>query len=99
MDESTARERANAHAQAIVAGDMGRAGRDLSPEVMEVAGAVMKQMPRPVTGAEVVSVESDGDTTICRICYTGHDSEVTVASHWQNVDGEQKIVWLTVDEG
>ena len=83
MDETTVRESANAHAQAIVAGDLGRAGSDLSAEAMESAGTVMKQMPRPVTAAEVVSVESDGDAMVCRIRYSGDESEATVASRWQ----------------
>ncbi len=71
MDETTVRESANAHAQAMVAGDLGRAGSDLSPEAMESAGTVMKQMPRPVTAAEVVSVEPDGDAMVCKIRYSG----------------------------
>ncbi len=98
MDETTVRESANAHAQAIVAGDLGRAGSDLSPEAMESAGTVMKQMPRPVTAAEVVSVESDGDAMVCRILYSGDESEATVASRWQERNGEPKIVLLTLED-
>ncbi len=96
MDETTVRESANAHAQAIVAGDLGRAGSALSPEAMESAGAVMKSMPRPVTAAEVVSVEADGDAMVCKIHYSGADSEATVASRWQEMNGEPKIVRLDV---
>jgi hypothetical protein len=94
MDETTVRDSANAHAQAIVAGDLGRAGSDLSPEAMESAGTVMKQMPRPVTGAEIVSVEADGDAMVCKIRYSGDESEAMVASRWQEKDGEPKIVRL-----
>jgi len=94
MDETTVRDSANVHAQAIVAGDLGRAGSYLSPEAMESAGTVMKQMPRPVTGAEVVSVEPDGDAMVCTIRYSGDESEATVASRWQEKDGEPKIVGL-----
>ncbi len=83
MDETTVRESANAHAQAIVAGDLNRAASDLSAEAMESAGAVMKSMPRPVTGAEVLSAESDGDAMVCSIRYSGDESEATVASRWQ----------------
>jgi hypothetical protein len=94
MDATTVRDSANAHAQAIVAGDLGRAGSDLSPEAMESAGTVMKQMPRPVTGAEIVSVEADGDAMVCKIRYSGDESEATVASRWQEKNGEPKIVRL-----
>ena len=59
---------------------------------MESAGAVMKAMPRPVTGAEVLSVDAEGDAMVCRIRYSGDESEATVASRWQERNGEPKIV-------
>jgi hypothetical protein len=94
MDETTVRESANAHAQAMVAGDLKRAGSDLSPDAVESAGTVMKSMPRPITDAEIVSVSADGDAMVCTIRYLGSESEALVASHWQDVNGEPKIVHL-----
>ena len=99
MDESTIRERAEAHSQAILAGDIPRAASDLSPEAMENSGAVMRAMPRPVVGAEVISAEADGDAVVCKIRYAGEDSEVLVASRWGDVAGETKIVELSLAEG
>jgi hypothetical protein len=94
MDENTVRARAEAHAQAMVAGDLNRAASDLSPEAMENAGAVMRAMPRPVTDAEVLTADADGDAIVCKIRYSGETREATVASRWQDQNGELKIVKL-----
>jgi hypothetical protein len=94
MEESTVRARAEAHSHAIVAGDLNRAASDLSAEAMETAGAVMKAMPRPVTDAEVLTADTDGDAIVCKIRYSGEASETTVASRWEDVAGELKIVRL-----
>ena len=34
---------------------------------------------------------------VCRIRYSGDESEATVASRWQERNGEPKIVLLTLD--
>ncbi len=99
MEDSTVRARAEAHSQAMVAGDLPRAASDLSAEAMEGVGPVMRAMPRPVTGAEVLTTETDGDAIVCKIRYSGDDDEALVASRWEDVDGELKIVELALAEG
>jgi hypothetical protein len=96
MDESAVREHADAHGQAVAAGDLNRAGGDLTKEAMASAGSVMKSLPRPVTGAEVRSIESAGDAYIVLIRYAGDDSEVMVRSRWIDEDGTPKIAELSL---
>jgi len=96
MDESTVRERAEAHGQAVVDRDFGKAGSDLHGEAEAHAPGVMKQLPRPTTSAEVVGVEPQGDEIVCLIRYGGEDAETVVASTWRDVDGTPRIVALAV---
>ncbi len=96
VDEETVRGRAADHGNAVVAGDIRKAGTDLTPAAMAKAGAVMAKLPKPATSAEVVSVETSGDNVVARILYRGSDSETTVASTWGEQEGRPMIVDLEV---
>jgi hypothetical protein len=99
MDETTIRDAAETHARATVERDYGTAGSYLSPEMQATAGEVMKAMPRPLTGSEVLSVEGDGGAYTARIRYSGEDgAATTVDSRWEDVDGRPTIVALDVVE-
>ena len=99
MDETTVREAAETHARATVERDYQTAGSYLSPEMQATAGEVMREMPRPLTGSEVQSVERERDALVCRIRYTGEgNAATTVASRWENVSGKPTIVRLDVVE-
>jgi hypothetical protein len=95
MDEPMVRERAEAHAQAMVDGDLRRAASDLTPEAQAGAAAVMKKMPNPVQGAQVQDVASDGDVVVATILYTGGSAELLVESRWEERDGRAMIVTLS----
>jgi hypothetical protein len=96
MDEQTVREAAETHARATVERDYGTAGSYLSDDAKAVAGEVMQAMPRPLVGCEVESVEATADGFTANIRYTGDDGATTVASHWEDVDGNPTIVGLDV---
>jgi hypothetical protein len=96
MDETTIRERAEAHSQAVVDRDFGKAGGDLTGNAEANAADVMKQLPRPTTSAEVTSVETRGDEVVCHIRYGGEGAETTVVSTWRDVDGTPRIVEFAV---
>ncbi len=98
MDEQAVREAAETHAQATVERDYATAGSYLTQEMMANAGEVMQAMPRPLTSAEVVSVEPAGEAVACRIRYAGENGATTVESRWEDVGGEPKIVALEVVE-
>ena len=98
MDEQTVREAAEIHARATVERDYPTAGSYLGDGMMDAAGAVMKEMPRPLTGSEVTSVEETDGGYTCRIRYTGESGATDVDSHWADVDGSPTIVGLEVVE-
>lgn len=94
MDEQKVREHATAHADAVVAGDLRQAGSDLDEGMQETAGQVMRGLPRPVTGAEIESVEESGAETTVLLRYSGEDKSVLVESRWAERDGRPKIIGL-----
>ena len=98
MDEQTVREAAEIHARATVERDYPTAGSYLGDGMMDAAGDVMKEMPRPLTGSEVTSVEETERGYTCRIRYTGESGATDVDSHWVDVDGSPTIVGLEVVE-
>ena len=98
MDEKTVREAAETHARATVERDYDTAGAYLTDEVKANVGDVMRELPRSLTFADVVSVEPEGDKYTCRIRYAGESGATTVESRWEDVEGEAKIVALDVVE-
>jgi hypothetical protein len=95
-DLEVVRNRAQQHADAIVAGDLGRAAQDLTEAAQAAAPAVMKGMQRPVTSAAVDSVSADGDEAVALIVYSGDDREHRVESRWSDQSGELMITALRV---
>ena len=91
LDDAAVRPYADAHAAAVVAGDMQHVLSDMTPEAQAAAGPVAQALPRPTTSADVVSVEPDGEAAVVHIRYRGADSEVTVRSVWQQV-GERPLI-------
>jgi hypothetical protein len=97
MEEEKVREHAEAHGSAVVAGDLAAAGSDLTKEGQAAAGTVMRQLPRPVTGSEVLSVDLTGEQGIARIRYLGDEgAEATVESVWEERNGRPKIIDMKV---
>jgi hypothetical protein len=95
LDEEVVKERAQAHGEATVAGDLKRAGSDLDRSAYAAAGEVMKQMPADLSSSEVTQVRADGDEWIVGIRYEGSAS-VTVESRWAERDGRPAIVDLKI---
>lgn len=96
MDESTVREAAEIHARATVERDYETAGSYLSEEAKAAAGNVMREMPRPLTASEVLSVEESGGAYTARIRYSGDEGATTVDSRWEEAAGSLTIVGLEV---
>ena len=95
MDATTVRRHAEAHAAAMAGGDLLRAGDDLTSETQARARDVMREFPRPIAAAEVISVEdAGGGEYVAPIRYSGQEREVTVESRWAEQDGRPKIVEL-----
>jgi hypothetical protein len=96
MDENSVREHAEAHAQAVVQGDLGKAAADLTDEVKQSAPEVMKQLPRPATSASIEAVTAEGDEFVAHIKYSGENASATVASRWAEQSGRPMITRLDI---
>jgi hypothetical protein len=82
---------ASAYAGAIVAGDLERASGYLAESPRSSMEPVLKALPEPVLGAEVVSLtvpDSGRSTTITR--YSGENESVLVLAVW--VESETGLV-------
>ncbi len=96
MDELAVRTHAEAHGNAIIEGDLRRAGGDLTPEAQAQAPDVMSNFPKKVESAEVVSLNVDGEEAVVQARYAGEGKEVTVESRWGDRDGRPKILDMKV---
>jgi hypothetical protein len=96
MNDSIVRDRAEAHGRAIAAGDLASAASDLDEGARAKAPGVMKLLPRPVTAAEVTSVEAAADAFVVRTRYIGDDGEANVEARWAEIDGRPRIVDIEV---
>lgn len=95
MDEEMVRRHAEAHGRAMVEGDLMRAGGDVTPDAQVQARDVMRQLPREIDDAEIVTIDSAGaDAYVARIRYSGEGRDVTVESRWAERDGRPMIVEL-----
>jgi hypothetical protein len=96
MDQTAVREHAQKHGDAVVQGDLKKAGGDLTEEARAGAGPVMGKLPKPVVSAEVISVDADGGDFIALIRYAGDNEETTVESRWTERQGRPMITELRV---
>jgi hypothetical protein len=95
MDDQTTRNHIQAHANAVVSGDMDTVVADLSEELQPQAPALAQGLPAPVTEAEVLRLDVAEDETVAEIRYTGDSGEVTLRSRWQ--DGEEHPVIVHIE--
>ena len=91
MDEAKVRKHAQAHGDAIAAGDFDRAMSDLTEDARAKVGPVAKALPRPVQRAEVVAAEPAGEEFIVRTRYVGAEDEATVEARWAEEEGRPRI--------
>jgi hypothetical protein len=91
MDDQRTRDQVQAHADAVVRGDMDSViadfTEDLQPHVPEIA----KALPQPVTEAEVLSVDVGGEESVARIRYAGDSGDVTIRTRWQD-EGDRAVI-------
>jgi hypothetical protein len=83
MDDDKTREHIQAHADAVVSGDMDTVVADFSAELRPRVPELAKGLPQPVTAAEVLSVEIDDAESVATIRYSGDTGELTLRTRWQ----------------
>lgn len=92
MDEATTRSCIQEHADAVARGDMEAVTADFSEQLRPQVPEIAASLPQPVTEAEVLRVDVGDEESIALIRYSGKDREVTIRSHWREIDGRPLIV-------
>lgn len=92
MDHELVREHAQAHCDALLAGEVDRAVEDFSPELRSNLGSVIAQLPLPLAEATVESVEPGGKGYVAILRLVGESQEVRLQTRWKERDGKPTIV-------
>ncbi|MDQ3407107.1 MAG: hypothetical protein M3472_02990 [Chloroflexota bacterium] len=92
MDQAAVREHAQAHCDALLAGDVDAAAAELSEELRSNIGPLLAQLPLPLTEATVESIEQGGTAFICVLRLVGENEEIRLQTRWKERDGRPTIV-------
>ena len=92
MDEQAVREHAQAHCDALLAGDIGRAADEMSNELRSNLGPIVAMLPLPLTEATVESLEMTptGYRAVLRL--VGETDTIRLETRWKDRDGRPTIV-------
>ncbi len=92
MDEASTRSHIEAHADAVVRGDMDAVVADFSEALRPQVSQLAQALPSPVTSADVQNIESGQDESVSTIRYSGENSAVTIRAQWREEGGRPVIV-------
>ena len=92
MDETVTRRHIDAHADAVVRGDMDAIIADFSEQLRPQVPQLAQLLPQPTTSADVQSVDIGEDESVSTIRYSGEDSAVTIRARWQEEADRPVIV-------
>lgn len=92
MDEVPTRKHAEAHAKAVVDGDMETVTNDFVPEMRGAVKEIAPLLPQPVTRAEVEKLEMEDDHATVEIRYSNDDESLAIRTRWEEHDGRPMIV-------
>ena len=92
MDEADTRSHIDAHADAVVRGDMDAIVADFCESLRPQVPQLAQLLPQPTTSAEVQGVEIGDDESVSTIRYSGEDAAVTIRARWQDESGRPVIV-------
>ena len=92
MDAQQTRDVIDQHADAVVRGDMDHIVGDFTESLRPQVPELGKALPRPVTAAEVVSVDVGDTETVAVIRYFGETGDAAIRTRWQDEDGRAAIV-------
>ena len=92
MDPQAVREHAQAHCDALLAGDVDRAAAELSAELRSNLGPLLALLPLPLTEATVESIEKSGSGYNVVLHLVGETDRVRLQTRWKDRDGRPTIV-------
>ena len=91
MDDRKTRDHIQAHADAVVRGDMDTVVADFSEELRPQVPQLAQGLPQPVTAAEVLSLDIEDAESVATIRYSGDSGELTLRTRWQD-DTEHLVI-------
>jgi hypothetical protein len=92
MDEQSVREHAQAHCDALLAGDVGRAAQEMSRELQAHLSPIVAMLPLPLTQATVESVEMTGTAYLAVLHLVGEGGSLRLQTRWKERDGRPTMV-------
>jgi hypothetical protein len=92
MDEQAVREHAQAHADALLAGDIGKASEQMSKELRSSLGRIAAMLPMPMTEASIESIESTPTGYKVVLHLVGEGDTLRLETRWKDRDGKPTIV-------
>jgi hypothetical protein len=92
MDEQSVRQHAQAHCDALLSGDIGLAGKEMSRELQANLGQFVAMLPLPLTAASVESVEMTGKAYSAVLNLVGDGGTIRMETRWKDRDGRPTMV-------
>jgi hypothetical protein len=92
MDEQAVHQHAQAHCDALLAGDIGRAAEELSSQLRSNLGPLVAMLPLPLTEATVESVDMTGTGYRAVLRLVGETDTVRLETRWKDRDGRPTMV-------
>jgi 5,10-methenyltetrahydromethanopterin hydrogenase len=92
MDEVPTRQHAEAHAKAVVEGDMDTVTNDFVPDLRDQVQDVAGKLPQPTENAEIEKFDMEDDHAIVQIRYSNERESIAVRTRWEEHDGRPMIV-------
>jgi hypothetical protein len=92
MDEVPTRKHAEAHAKAVVDGDMDSVLNDLVPDIRDEGKQIAQKLPQPTTDAEIKKLDMQDDHAIAEIVYSNEEESLRLRTRWEEHDGRPMIV-------
>lgn len=92
MDEQSVREHAQAHCDALMAGDIGLASQEMSRELQSNLGQMVAMLPLPLTEARVESIEVTAKGYRAVLHLVGDDGAIRLETRWKDRDGRPTMV-------
>lgn len=92
MDEVPTRKHAEAHAKAVVDGDIESVTNDFVPDQRGAVKEIAPLLPQPTTDAEVIKLDVEDDHATVEIRYSNDETSLTIRTRWEEHDGRPMIV-------
>jgi hypothetical protein len=92
MDREVVQAHAQAHCDALVAGEIDRATEDFSQELTSNLGPLIALLPLPVNEATVESVNMGSKSYAVILRLVGENETVLLQTRWKDRDGRPTIV-------